>query len=654
MASIHEPLVIARRTLLLVGWALVFVAMTGYESPKSTQSTSTRSPSRQKIEPMTETEAMSTAPSESTELVGQKSRVEDATVVDEDDEDESPGRRELRFVSTKDIPPTDPSGRPNCVPGQLIVRFRSGISTNDQRELIESLGAKIVSVIGPQREGAYLVALPDGIEVRDAAERFTRLEEVDYVEPEILHYTDAVPNDSLYASYAGQPGELQRWYYNGIGNDHNLNAEAAWDITTGNSNIVIAVIDTGVSLNHPDLQANIWINQREIAGNGIDDDRNGYADDVRGWDFYNNDNDPSPDLGTGNGDGNVFHGTFVAGCAAAVGDNGAGVAGASWRSRIMPLKVFTSSGGAPSSAIANALRYAADNGANIVNMSFGSSYTSFTISDAVNYAWSKGLLLVASAGNGNSNQPQYPARYPNVISVGGSGGGSRYGNGSGNITSRASFTQYGTNAVDVVAPAVDIVSTALYSVSDEANGWGKAGSPTYFFGNGTSFAAPLVAGEAALLMSRAQNLGLGTSLNNVDFRRYVTTSTVTLPDDPTDSPDAGPTWANHGRVDFLVALQRVGPKPNAAGNVVARALGRNTVQLTWQDSANNEQSYRIKRAVVSGSVIGPYQILGTLPQNTTAFTDATAQPATSYLYRVIAINASGRGVVTSTVVTTPP
>jgi subtilisin family serine protease len=659
MANIPQPHVIARRALLLTGWALAFVAMAHHDTPQQTPAAASQLPAR--IETVVATPATLIAPASAIaaqENAGQSfanlTPPNPHAVMTALDDDEDARPAEPKYVEAQDIPPTDASGRPNYVPGQLIVRFRSGTSADDQHRLIESLDAKIVSVIGSEPDAAYLVALPADLDVPAGVKKFAQLEEIDYAEPEILHYIESVPSDSLYGSYDGQPGELQRRYYNGVGNDRCLNAEAAWDITTGNTNIVIAVIDTGVQINHPDLVANTWFNPREIATNGADDDRNGYVDDSRGWDFYYNDRNPRPDFGDTNDTGNVYHGTFVAGCIAAMSNNGVGVAGVSWRSKIMPLKVFGATGGAPASAIASALHYAADNGAHIVNMSFGSSYATYTISDAINYAWSKGLLLIAAAGNGNSSAPQYPARYPNVISVGGSAGGSRYGSGTGNIAGRASFTQYGPDAVDVVAPAVDIVSTAVLSASDEAKGWGTAGTPTYFFGSGTSFAASLVAGEAALLMSRAQDLGLAATMTNADYRQYILNATVALPDDPTDSPNAGPTWANRGRVDLLVALQRVGAMPNAASNAVAAALSRTSVQLTWRDASNNEQSYMIKRAIVTGSVTGAFQILANLPPNATMYTDNAAQPRTSYVYKVIAINVTGRGIAFSNVVTTPP
>jgi subtilisin family serine protease len=543
------------------------------------------------------------------------------------------------FPSALNVLPVDDLGRATYVPDRLIVRFQNDVPENRQRALIKAEGAAIVSALDPAGS-EYVVALAPGMQLADAADRFGRLPEIDYVEPDILYYIDALPTDSLYANFSGNPNDLQRWYFNGADDDRGLNAEAAWDITTGNAGIVMAIIDTGIAANHPDLAGNLWTNPGEIPDNGIDDDGNGFIDDVYGWDFFNNDNNPSPDLGDGWGDQNVFHGTFVAGCAAAVSDNAEGIVGACWHARLMALKVFTDDGGAPSSAISRALYYAINNGAHVVNMSFGSSVASTSISRAVKSAWSKGLVLVAAAGNQNSTQRSYPARYPNVIAVGGLGAINANG-----LRSRAWFSQYGPQAVDVVAPAVNIVGTGVLSVADQLQGWGQAGEPNYLIASGTSFAAPLVAGQVALLMSRAQDLGLTDVLANEDYRAIVLSATTDLPDDPSDSPDGGATWDGRGRVDFLAALEQVGPGqvriPSAPAKLRARTTSATSVLLTWKDRSNNEQGFRIERAVSVGGVLGEFQIAGETGANETSFVDSSTQPAIRYYYRVWAANLAG-------------
>ena len=557
--------------------------------------------------------------------------------------------KQVVYASVRDIPPRDDTGRPNYVPGQLVVRFHGGVPHRRQDQIVDELGARILRTLDARR-GEYLVVV-SGISVPAAAEQFAKLQEVDFAEPNVLHYINDMPNDQLYAGFDNELTDLQRWYFNGIGGDSNLNAEAAWAITTGSSNVVIAIIDTGVAINHPDLAENIWTNPYQA-----EDEANGYTNAVHGWDFYSNDNDPTPDLGDGtSGDGNVFHGTFVAGVVAAVSDNMLGVVGASWHSKIMPLKVFTNSGGASSAAIANAIHYAVDHGANIINMSFGSPVATRTINSAIQYAGVRGVIMVASAGNGNSNRRSYPASYPYVISVGGTGSGSVMSGGSvTNMQTRASFSEYGPKAVDVVAPAVDIVSTAVLSKTDELNGWGTAGDDTYLYGNGTSFASPLVAGEAALLLARAEQLGLSGSISANTIDRVIVTATTSLDVDPV----AGANWDGHGRVDYLAAIQQIGPQlvtaPTAPVKMTVKATGPGAVELDWTDRSDNEEGFVIERAEKNDRVVGPFEPIAEVNRNVTSYIDDTTESGITYVYRVDAFNVAATNSVRKAVrVTTP-
>jgi len=541
------------------------------------------------------------------------------------------------FASVRDIPPRDDAGRPNYVPGQLIVRFRGGVPHHRQDEIVDELGARIVKSLDV-RHGEYLVVLSGGVSVPAAAEQLARFQEVDYAEPNVLHYINSMPNDEYYSAFDGESTELQRWYFNGIGSDSNLEAEAAWNITTGSSNIVIAVIDTGVLTNHPDLAANIWTNPYLA-----EDATNGYAGDVHGWDFYSGDNDPDPDFGDGNGDEDVFHGTFVAGVAAAVSDNGAGIVGASWHSKIMPLKVFTNSGGAPASAITEAIHFAADHDAKIINMSFGSPVPVRSIYNAIQYAHKQGVIMVAAAGNNGSNQRSYPACYPQVISVGGTGSGSAISGGNAsNMRTRASFSEYGRKAVDVAAPAVDIVGTGVFSVTDQNGGKGQAGSPTYFIAAGTSFASPIVAGEAALLLARAEQLGLADAITPESIESVILNATVSLGDDTNLPGNIGADWAGHGRVDYVTALRQIGPQlvnaPKAPTGLTASLSGPASVALSWISRANNEQGFIIERAVKNDRTIGDFAPIAQTDPDETSYTDTAVQSGSTYLYTVAAFN----------------
>ena len=280
-----------------------------------------------------------------------------------------------------------------------------------------------------------------------------------------------------------------------------VSAPTAWSKTSGQG-MVIAVIDTGVDFNHEDLAGQWWTNPAETGPttqegaapnctsrglildkscNNLDDDGNGYVDDWRGWDFANNDNDPS--VGTTNPSSSAaFHATFVSGLIAATGNNGKGIAGIAYGVKIMPLQALTDDGSGYTDQVASAVQYAADHGANVINMSLGSSYDDPYLHDMVDYAISKGVTVVAASGNDGCDCVAYPANYPEVVSVGATDSNDNL----------ASFSNYGSN-LDVAAPGVNVCS-AYWTSSNPANGYSC-------YGSGTSFATPLVSGAVALLIS---------------------------------------------------------------------------------------------------------------------------------------------------------
>jgi hypothetical protein len=268
-------------------------------------------------------------------------------------------------------------------------------------------------------------------------------------------------------------------YYGGSNdwNVNSVNAPEAWAQGYKGQGVVVAVVDTGVDTSHPDLTSQIWVNAGEIAGNGIDDDRNGYVDDTSGWDFVNNDNTPTD----GNG-----HGTHVSGTIAA-DDNGFGATGIAPDAKIMPVRVLDNNGSGTANAVAAGIRYAARNGADIINLSLGGSFSS-VIQSAIQYAQSLNVLVVVAAGNEGASVPSYPGRFSatlnNVITVG------AYS--SSNSIASFSNDVGASGAIQVDAPGVSVYSTipgnryALYS--------------------GTSMATPHVAGLAALALSANPNL----------------------------------------------------------------------------------------------------------------------------------------------------
>jgi subtilisin family serine protease len=302
---------------------------------------------------------------------------------------------------------------------------------------------------------------------------------VETAEKDRMRSVQLVPDDPYFASAGtwGQP-------YDDLYGVKKIGAAAAWDTTAG-AGIVVAVVDSGIDYNHVDIAANVWGNADEIADNGIDDDGNGYVDDVRGWDFVgDNALNPTPDNDPLDRHG---HGTHVAGTIAAVGNNGIGVVGVAWRANVMALRGLDDLGRGSDSGLAAALVYAAANGADVINNSWGGFGHSFAIADAVAYAHSQGAIVVAAAGNDSDDALRYrPAGLAKVITVAASDATDR----------RASFSNYGAK-IDIAAPGVDVLSLRA-----AASTGGDVVGTDYLRASGTSMAAPHVSGLAALIAAQ--------------------------------------------------------------------------------------------------------------------------------------------------------
>lgn len=259
-----------------------------------------------------------------------------------------------------------------------------------------------------------------------------------------------------------------------------INAPQAWNTQMGSKNVVVAVIDTGVDYEHPDLADNMWTNSGETAGNSKDDDGNGFVDDVYGYNWLDSNGDPMDDHS---------HGTHVAGIVGAVGDNNLGVTGVSPTVSIMALRFMGANGSGTTSDVAEAITYAADNGADIINASFTGTNSSTVMEQAIDYASDAGVLFVAAAGNsGEDNDaiPNYPASYDiaNILAVAATDSNDLL----------ADFSNYGATSVDMAAPGESILSTTL--------------DDDYEYKSGTSMATPHVAGAAAVLLAQKPNLSV--------------------------------------------------------------------------------------------------------------------------------------------------
>ncbi|XXM71151.1 S8 family peptidase [Lysinibacillus sphaericus] len=352
------------------------------------------------------------------------------------------------------------------VKGEVIVKFKDSASKTDRGNVLKSMKASEVEDKDAV-ESPFKVLKVGNVEA--VVKALNNNPNVEYAEPNYKMSATWTPNDTYYQGYQYGP---QNTYTN-----------YAWDYTRGSSGQEIAVLDTGVDYNHPDLDGKT----------------------IRGYDFVDNDYYPM-DL---NG-----HGTHVAGTAAAETNNGTGVAGMAPNTKILAVRVLDANGSGSLADIADGIRYAADQGAEVINMSLGCDCSTPTLESAVNYAWNKGSVIVAAAGNDGVSTTFEPASYANVIAVGAVDSYDR----------RASFSNYGT-WVDVTAPGVDIASTV------PNNG--------YAYMSGTSMASPHVAGLAGLLASQGRS--------NVQIRQAI---------EQTADPISGTgSYFEHGRINSYDAVR---------------------------------------------------------------------------------------------------
>jgi type VII secretion-associated serine protease mycosin len=375
-----------------------------------------------------------------------------------------------------------------AVPGRLVVGLRAG-SEFSQRSLREGprfleqrwgARSRVTSLAGGR---SYRIDVPAGTDLEALSRTIAAGADVEYVEPDYIYHATVVPNDQFYSRLYAFP---------------KIGAEAAWDITTGNPDILIAVVDTGVYAGHPDFGGNVVAGTNFVSGNG----------------------DSSDDEG---------HGTHTAGIIAAVGNNGRGVAGVCWKCRILPVKALDKEGSGSSTNVAAGIRYAADRGARVINLSLGGDRDSRLLHDAVIYATNKGVLVVVAAGNEaqQGNPVEYPAAYPEVIAVAATDQNDAH----------APFSNFNTY-VDVSAPGVSIGSTI----------WDPSSAEAYASASGTSEAAPFVSGLAGLIWS------VNPSLPSGDVRRILL---ETANDIGTPGPDI---YFGAGRINALRAVQAARPR----------------------------------------------------------------------------------------------
>jgi len=429
-----------------------------------------------------------------------------------------------------------PSDTP-FVQDQIIVGFKPGISAETKAAIHRANNAIVVHEI-PQI-GVQVLRIPAG-QVLAKVEAYNRNPNVEFAEPNFIAYAIYTPND---------PNFFKQWGMHNVGqtggsSDADIDAPEAWNFTQGNAGVMIAILDTGIDQDHEDLAA-------KIVGN------KNFTDSSTVNDLYG-------------------HGTHVAGIAAAITDNGVGVAGVGYNSSLMNVKVLNDQGSGYYSWVANGIVWAADNGAKVINMSLGGGAPSKTLEKAVNYAWGQGVVLAAAAGNSDNPSPTYPAKYENSIAVAATDSNDQ----------KASFSSYGS-WVDVAAPGVDIYSTFPnhpYTI-------GK--SPNYDYGSGTSMSTPHVAGLAALVWATTY----GTSNSTVRARIETTADLI---------PGTGTYWS-HGRINACNAVggscsyegAQPTPTPAPGGSMYVWDIAWNsqqrgpnyqlevTVTIRWDSNGNN-------------------------------------------------------------------
>ncbi len=363
------------------------------------------------------------------------------------------------------------------VANHALVRFPAAMLPNEIEQWSADRGYSVLKKL--RTANVYLIQTPEsGVDALDRilADFRTSFPSSDsepgvFAEPDYIVTTSTIPDDSSFGSLWG----LHNTGQSGGTADADIDAPEAWDIGTGSHQVLVGIIDTGIDRTHPDLAPNMWSNPAEIAGNGLDDDNNGFIDDVYGWDFYANDNNPHDENG---------HGTHCAGTIGAVGDNGTGVVGVNWNVSMVALRFLSPGGSGSTSDAIDAVNYGKKIGVDLTSNSWGGGGNSSALENAIRNAGASNILFVAAAGNDSLNtdvSPHYPSSYSLdcIVSVASSD----------RNDARSYFSNYGLVAVDLAAPGSSIYSTLP--------------GGTYGSKSGTSMATPHVAGAVALMKSHS-------------------------------------------------------------------------------------------------------------------------------------------------------
>jgi subtilisin family serine protease len=498
----------------------------------------------------------------------------------------------------------------DAVPGELLVQYEEGVRAAQARRFEQQLGVASLEQQGAEGRLARLQVAP-GMDAAALAARLQGTPGIAYVQPNYRYHATLAPADPFYTT-----GRL--WGLDKIG------APQAWDLTTGSPDVVVAVIDTGIDYHHPDLSANIWTNPGEVNGRpGVDDDGDGYVDDLHGFNAVGNAGDPLDDNG---------HGTHVSGTIGAVA-NQVGVVGVCWQVSLMACKFLDAEGNGTTFDAIKCIDYVCrmrDRGVNVVaiNASWGGPGADRALRDAIGRANRRGILFVCAAGNGdalgqglnNDRSPQrnFPSSFnlPNIIAV----------TATDASDAKAAWANFGAATVDLGAPGVDILSTVPGNAYDT---W-----------SGTSMATPHVTGAAALLAV------YNPSLTAAQVKDLLLRSVDPVPGLKGLCVSGG--RLNVARALSLAPAPHVDP-PAAPVGLAVTSLTANAVQLAWTDAAAGAAGYRVLRAGATAE----WTPLAALAASATGYRDVAVQPGDTYTYRVEAFNRAGTASSDPVTVTIP-
>jgi len=463
----------------------------------------------------------------------------------------------LKGTTTK---PVSNETRPSIVEGEVMVKTKSSLFKSDQEGLLKSLGASVKERfefpddLFKSFDGEVLrLQLPDGLSTKAALARLADDPRVEYAVPNEIIYLDEVTEPDAGQGQGGvdrggpdgrKPDDLDSklWGLHNNGQDGgtydaDIDAPEAWLKTTGSNDVLVAVIDTGVDYNHPDLKDNIWTNPGEIPGDGIDNDNNGVIDDVHGYNAQADNGDPM--------DGHS-HGTHCAGTIAGQGNNGQGVTGVAWDAKIMGVKIFSDSGATSSDAILRGILYAANNGARITSNSWGGGGANKAIQEAFQKSTAFHVMAAGNDGRNVDTKENFPSGYEmaNSIAVAATDRNDRL----------ASFSNYGAKEVDLSAPGVQTYSTL-------PNG-------RYGYKSGTSMATPHVSGAAALLVAN------DPSISNEELKAALMNGTDKI-------PSLRGKTVSGGRLNINNSLEKDTVAPGEIRDLKGEALDAGSIGLSF-------------------------------------------------------------------------